>query len=61
MCIDFLWSLSIKHDNLFQDLCPDFGVIKFVGVKYIGSCADRNAFVICIGTWMLELEIKLEL
>jgi hypothetical protein len=36
-------------------------MIKLVGVKYIRSWADQNAFVICAGTWMLELEIKLEL
>ncbi len=31
-------------------------MIKFVGVKYIGSWVDRNAFIICIG---LGCQIKI--
>jgi hypothetical protein len=38
----------------------DFGVIKFVGVKYTASWVGWNAFIIYIGTWMLEFESKLE-
>jgi hypothetical protein len=52
--IDFLWLLNIKAWQSILSIkiyVLDSRVIKFVGVKYIRSWVDWNAFVICFGTW----------